>query len=85
MAFVRHVLGLVAERGFTLVNADITLLGETPRISPHRATIRATLAAALGLTEDRVNIKATTTEKLGYLGRREGLAAEAVVLVQSRS
>ena len=85
MAFVRHVLGLVAERGFTLVNADITLLGEAPRISPHRATIRATLAAALGLTEDRVNIKATTTEKLGYLGRREGLAAEAVVLVQSRS
>ena len=85
LEFVRHVLGLVGERGFALVNADITLLGEAPRISPHRATIRATLAAALGLTEDRVNIKATTTEKLGYLGRREGLAAEAVVLVQSRS
>ena len=83
--FLTHVLGLVHERGFALVNADITLLGEAPRISPHRAQIRASLAAALELTEDRVNIKATTTEKLGYLGRREGIAAEAVVLVQSRS
>lgn len=85
MDFLTHVLRLVAERGFAPVNVDITLLSEAPRISPHRASIRATLAAALQLSEDRVNIKATTTEKLGYIGRREGLAAEAVVLVQTRS
>ncbi|MEI6458530.1 MAG: 2-C-methyl-D-erythritol 2,4-cyclodiphosphate synthase [Pseudomonadota bacterium] len=82
--FLRHVLGLLDERGFAVVNVDLTLLGEAPRIAPHRQRIRATLAAELGLAEDRVNLKATTTEKLGYLGRREGLAAHAVVLVASR-
>ncbi len=83
--FLRHVLQLVAERGFQLVNADVTLVGEAPRLAPHRDRIRATLATELGVSEDRVNLKATTTEKLGYLGRREGLAAQVVVLVASRA
>jgi 2-C-methyl-D-erythritol 4-phosphate cytidylyltransferase / 2-C-methyl-D-erythritol 2,4-cyclodiphosphate synthase len=83
--FLRHVLALVAERGFAPVNVDITLLCEAPKVAPHRDAIRTRLAAELALSEDRVNVKATTTEKLGYLGRREGLAAEVIALVATRS
>jgi len=83
MEFLRHVLTLVAERGFAVVNADVTMLAEAPRLAPHRDAIRSSLAAGLGIGQDRVNLKATTTEKLGYLGRREGLAAEAVVLLRA--
>jgi 2-C-methyl-D-erythritol 4-phosphate cytidylyltransferase / 2-C-methyl-D-erythritol 2,4-cyclodiphosphate synthase len=83
--FLRHVLAQVAERGFAPVNVDVTVLCEAPRLSPYRNVIRATLASELRLSEDRVNIKATTTEKLGYLGRREGLEAHVVALVASRS
>lgn len=83
----RELLGATLERvgaaGFRVVNADLTLIGEAPRIAPHRATIRATIAAALGIAPERVNLKATTTERLGFLGRREGLAAEAVVLLET--
>jgi len=64
-----------------VVNADLTLLGETPRIAAHRDAIRASIAAALGVGLDAVNLKATTTEKLGFIGRSEGLAAQAVALV----
>jgi len=80
--FVRHAMGLLRARGGKVVNADITVLCEAPRIGPHRDAIRARLAELLELSADRVNIKATTTEKLGALGRAEGLAAEAVVLVK---
>ena len=83
--FVRHVLGLVAERGYGVVNADVTLLCEAPRIAAHRTAICTSLATLLEVPSDRVNLKATTTERLGYLGRREGLCAEAVVLLESRS
>jgi 2-C-methyl-D-erythritol 2,4-cyclodiphosphate synthase len=62
-------------------NADITLLAEAPRIGPHRQAMAENLARLLGVTADRVNVKATTTERLGFIGRGEGLAAEAVVLV----
>lgn len=79
--FLRHAVALLAQRGFTLVNADLTLLGETPRIAAHRDAIRASVAAALAVDGALVNLKATTTEKLGFIGRREGLAAQAVVLV----
>ena len=79
--FVRAVLAQVRQRGFSVVNADITVLAEAPRLSPHREAIRQSVAQLLGLPHDRVNIKATTTEKLGYLGRREGLCAQAVVLL----
>lgn len=83
--FVRHALDLLAARGWQVVNADLTLLGETPRIAPHRDAVRAAIAAALGVAVDAVNLKATTTEQLGFLGRGEGLAAQAVVLLAARS
>jgi 2-C-methyl-D-erythritol 2,4-cyclodiphosphate synthase len=82
--FVRHAVQLLARNGWQAVNADLTLLSEVPRIAAHRDDIRASVASALGLTPDAVNLKATTTEKLGFLGRAEGLAAHAVVLVESR-
>jgi len=79
--FVQHALELLAQAGWQVVNADLTLLAEAPRIAPHRNAICDSMAAMLGLPRDAVNLKATTTEKLGFLGRAEGLAAQAVVLV----
>jgi 2-C-methyl-D-erythritol 2,4-cyclodiphosphate synthase len=79
--FVRHAVKLLAARGWHVVNADLTLLAEGPRIAKHRDAIRASMAAALELDTDAVNLKATTTEKLGFLGRAEGLAAQAAVLI----
>jgi len=79
--FVRHAVALLAERGWHPVNADLTLLAEAPRIAAHRDAIRGSVAAIIGLPADAVNLKATTTEKLGFLGRAEGLAAQAVVLL----
>lgn len=74
----------VAEAGFELVNADCVLVGEEPRIAPHREEMRRRLADALGVAADRVNVRATTTDRLGFTGRAEGLAAEAVALLRSR-
>ena len=79
--FVRAVLGMLKARGLAVVNADITVLAEAPRLSKHREAIRATVAQLLEVPQDRVNIKATTTERLGFLGRCEGIAAQAVVLL----
>jgi len=79
--FVRHAVTLLAAAGWTPVNADLTLLSEAPRIAAHRDAIRSSIAAALGLPAEAVNLKATTTEKLGFIGRSEGLAAQAVVLI----
>jgi 2-C-methyl-D-erythritol 2,4-cyclodiphosphate synthase len=79
--FLRHCAGLLHERGWHVSNADITVLAEAPKVGPHRDAMRATIAAELGIEIDRISVKATTTEKLGYIGRREGLAAEAVVLL----
>ena len=72
----------VRDAGFELVNADCVLIGEEPRIAPHRDEMRARLAGALGVDASRVNVRATTTDRLGFTGRGEGLAAEAVALVQ---
>jgi len=80
--FVRHAVQLLRERGFRIANADLTLLCEAPRIAVHREAIRASIAALLELAPEAVNLKATTTEKMGFLGRGEGLAAEAVVLIE---
>ncbi|HSN72215.1 MAG TPA: 2-C-methyl-D-erythritol 2,4-cyclodiphosphate synthase [Steroidobacteraceae bacterium] len=80
--FLRHVTRLLSERGFTVVNVDLTVLAEAPRLGPHRAAIRGNLAADLAVPVERVNVKATTTERLGYLGRREGLACHAVALIE---
>lgn len=79
--FVKAVLAMVRERGWRVGNADVTLLAEAPRVARVREDIRATLAQLLGVGLDCVNVKATTTERLGFLGRREGIAAQAVVLL----
>jgi 2-C-methyl-D-erythritol 2,4-cyclodiphosphate synthase len=70
------------EAGFELVNADCVLVGQEPRIAPHRDEMRRRLAEALGVDVDRVNVRATTTDRLGFTGRGEGLAAEAVALLR---
>lgn len=82
-AFVTEALRLVGERGYALTNIDITVVAETPKLGPHKARIRSSVAAMLGVGENRVNIKATTTDGLGFTGRREGLCALATVLVES--
>jgi 2-C-methyl-D-erythritol 2,4-cyclodiphosphate synthase len=77
-----EVLKLVAARGFEVVNCDLTLIAEAPRIGPHRDAICTCIAAALDVERSRVNLKATTAEGLGALGRGEGIAAQAVVLLR---
>jgi len=79
---VRQVLEMLRAQDLRVANADLTLLAEAPRIAPYRAAIAQQLAQLLGISESRVNLKATTTEGLGFLGRREGLAAHAVVLLE---
>ncbi len=81
--FLRDVAALVRSAGLQLVNADITVIAEAPRIGAHRAAMAANLAADLGVAVDRINIKATTTERLGFIGRGEGLAAQAAVLLDA--
>jgi 2-C-methyl-D-erythritol 2,4-cyclodiphosphate synthase len=80
--FLRHCARLVRERGYRLVNADLTVLAEAPRLGAHRAQMRENVAADLATTVDRVNVKATTCEGLGAIGRSEGLACHAVVLLE---
>jgi 2-C-methyl-D-erythritol 2,4-cyclodiphosphate synthase len=82
--FVAGALALLAERGQKVVNADLTLLAEEPRIARWRAQIRGRIAQQLALPESAVNLKATTTEHLGFIGRGEGLAAMAVVLIDDQ-
>lgn len=72
----------VREAGWALVNADVILIGEEPRLGPHRDEMRRRLAGALGVEPERVAVRATTTDKLGFTGRGEGLAAQAVALLQ---
>ena len=81
--FLREVAARVREAGLRVINADITVLAESPRIGAHRAAMAANLAADLGVDSGQVNIKATTTERLGFIGRGEGLAAQAVVLLDA--
>lgn len=80
--FLRHAAALVYQAGYVLGNADVTVIAETPRLTPHVQAMRESLAADLGAPLDRVSIKATTTERLGFIGRGEGIAAQAVVLVE---
>jgi len=79
---LRGAYAQVREAGYTLVNADCVLIGEAPRIAPHREEMRRRLAAALGVEAERVNVRATTTDRLGFTGRGEGLAAQAVALLE---
>lgn len=80
--FVSHAMQLCREKNATLVNADIIIICEAPKINNYKKLMRENLAALLLLPIDRVNIKATTTEKLGFLGRKEGIAAQAIVSVK---
>lgn len=79
--FLAHALSLVRARGGALSHVDVTLICENPRVKPHREAMRRRTAEALGLALDAVSVKATTTEQLGFLGREEGLAAQAVATV----
>jgi 2-C-methyl-D-erythritol 4-phosphate cytidylyltransferase/2-C-methyl-D-erythritol 2,4-cyclodiphosphate synthase len=79
--FLQHAVKLATTRGYRIANADITILAERPKISPHREAMRAATAEAMNVPLDAVSIKATTTEKLGFVGREEGIAAQAVVLL----
>jgi 2-C-methyl-D-erythritol 4-phosphate cytidylyltransferase / 2-C-methyl-D-erythritol 2,4-cyclodiphosphate synthase len=80
--FLRTVAGLMRAAGFKLVNADVTVLAEAPRIAAHRGAMAANLGADLGAAASLINIKATTTERMGFVGRGEGLAAQAAVLLE---
>ena len=79
---LRDAYAEVRAAGFVLVNADCVLIGEEPRIADHREEMRRRLAGALGVAAERVNVRATTTDRLGFTGRGEGLAAEAVALLE---
>ena len=79
--FLRHCALLLDQHGWTLANADVTVICERPKIGPHAEAMRANLAADLGASIAQVSIKATTTESLGFTGRGEGIAAQAVVLL----
>jgi 2-C-methyl-D-erythritol 4-phosphate cytidylyltransferase/2-C-methyl-D-erythritol 2,4-cyclodiphosphate synthase len=80
--FVEHARALVAARGGRIDHVDVTLICEAPRIGPHREAMRASVAALLRLAPARVSIKATTTERLGFTGRGEGMAAQAIATVR---
>lgn len=80
-----HAYAAVRESGWELVNADCVLIGEEPRIADRRAAMGAALAGALGVEPERIAVRATTTDGLGFTGRREGLAAQAVALLRRRA
>lgn len=80
-AFLRHCDALIRARGWCVGNADITVIAERPKVGPHAGAMRECLADDLGIGSDRVSVKATTTESLGFTGRREGIAAQAVCLL----
>lgn len=79
---LRHVGALLKEKGYRVGNVDATIIAEAPRMAPHIAKMCANIAADLGTAVEHVNVKATTTEKLGFAGRGEGIAAQAVCLLQ---
>jgi 2-C-methyl-D-erythritol 2,4-cyclodiphosphate synthase/2-C-methyl-D-erythritol 4-phosphate cytidylyltransferase len=81
LAFLRHCNALATERGWKLGNADVTVICERPKVGPHALAMRERLTAELGAALDAVSVKATTSEKLGFTGRGEGIAAQAVVVL----
>lgn len=80
-AFLRHCDALIRERGWQVGNADVTVVCECPKVGPHAQAMRELLAQDLGIAADAVSVKATTSEKLGFTGRGEGIAAMAVCLL----
>jgi 2-C-methyl-D-erythritol 2,4-cyclodiphosphate synthase len=81
---LRHVAGLLHAHGWRVGNVDATIIAQAPRMAPHIPAMRMNLADDLGIAEGNLNVKATTTEQLGFTGRREGIAAEAVCLIMAR-
>lgn len=81
---LRAVVDIVADQGYKPTNADITIIAQAPKMAPHIEEMRQNVAADLGLDVSRVSVKATTTERLGFTGRGEGVAAEAVVLIVNK-
>lgn len=79
--FLRHCGSLVGERGWRVGNCDVTVVCERPKVGPHAQAMRETIASDLGIEVDAVSVKATTTETLGFTGRGEGIAAQAVCLL----
>ena len=82
LVLMRRVADLARERGWRVVDADCTIAAQAPKLSPYREQMRANMAAALGVPLDAVGVKATTTERLGFVGREEGIAAWAVALLE---
>ncbi len=81
--FLRRVHEMLAEHGLRIVNADTTVVAQVPRLAPYVDAMRAALAADLGIHAAMINVKATTSERMGFIGREEGIAAHAVVLLES--
>lgn len=79
---LREVAGLLKQSGYSVGNLDATIIAQAPKMAPHIPAMAANIAADLGIPMERVNVKATTTEKLGYAGRGEGIAAQAVCLIE---
>lgn len=82
-ALLRHVVELVRAKGWVVGNVDATIVAQAPKMAPHIDAMRAAIAEDLRVTLDQVNVKATTTEKLGFTGREEGIAVHAVALLQA--
>jgi len=80
---LRHVYTIVKEKGYKIGNADITIIAQAPKMRPHIMAMCENIAADLETTVDMINVKATTTEKLGFEGRKEGIAVQATVLIES--
>lgn len=80
---LRQVMQAVKNKGYQVGNVDITIMAQAPKMAPHIQAMRLNIAADLEITLDQVNVKATTTEKLGFVGRKEGIAVEAVALLES--
>lgn len=81
---LRNVYTLVQETGFVLGNADMTIIAQAPKMAPHIDAMKTLIASDLSSTHSQINIKATTTERLGFAGRKEGIAVHAVVLLQAK-
>lgn len=81
MILLKHVYSLIKEKGYSLVNADVTIIAQRPKLLPYIPAMRKNIAEALDVDENAINVKATTTEKLGFEGRGEGISAMAVVLI----
>ena len=81
---LRHVVGLMNEKAYQIGNADITIIAQAPKMAPHLVAMRQCLSEDLHCDITQINVKATTTEKLGYTGRKEGVAVHCVVLLQAR-